>query len=95
MSESLEPGGDSIPPVEQNIAQAADVSVLVKYLKNVIPALLEEDNSLHRSLKALLDDSGQQEKLKKFISDPQVKSLLIQRTSAKGSKVIFCIMIPV
>lgn len=85
MSESLEPGGDSIPPVEPNAVQAADVTVLVKYLSHIIPALLEEDNVLHKSLKALLDDPVQQEKLKKFISDPQVKSVQIQRTSSKGT----------
>lgn len=84
MAESLEPGGDSIPPEETNAAQAADVSVLVKYLLNVVPALLEEDNKVHKSFKAVLEDSVTLDKLRKFINDSQVKSLLIQRSSSKG-----------
>lgn len=83
MSESLEP--DSSLTHEQPTAQAADVSVLKKYLLTVVPPLLEDDGVLHPSLQALLDDPVQQEKLKKFIGEVQVKSLLVQRTSNKGA----------
>lgn len=87
MAESLEQagGGESMPPVaEPPSVQAADVSTLVAYLKAVIPALLEENNQIHPSFQRLLTDGPSLERMRKFISDPQTKALLIQRSSVKG-----------
>lgn len=70
--------------VEQPSVQTTPVPVLVEYLQEFIPALLRDDSSVKKSFQTLLEDPGQQEKMQKFIADPQVKSLLIQRTSVKG-----------
>src|SRR5882724_8876683 len=89
MADSLDPSNPSgeqsiLPDQQQPTVQAVDLSVVLNYLKTVVPALLEEDNNLHPSLEALLKEPTVLEKVRKFISDPQTKSFLIQRTSVKG-----------
>jgi dynein heavy chain 1 len=61
-----------------------DIEVVVNYIKRVVPALLEDNNIIHPSLESLLKSEASLEKLKKFISDGQMRSLLIQRSSSKG-----------
>ena len=55
----------------------ASVSTLSAYLCRMVPALLEENQP--NALFKLLDETVTKEKLKKFISDAQTKTLLIQR----------------
>ena len=90
MTETQEPVGESLPSATGDQAvQAVDVQVLVQYLRTVVPALLEEDDVLHPSFKLCLQDSAPLEKLKKFITDPQTKAVLIQRASVKGNELLF------
>lgn len=98
MSDSLDPistvvgagggsGGDSLPSSnDQSTVQlpAIEVSTLVTYIKEVVAPALEGRAYVHPSLINLLDHSSTQEKLRQFISDTQVKSILIQRFSSKG-----------
>ena len=85
MSESLDMTATSVAPgAEQPSVQTTPVPVLIEYLQEFIPALLRDDSSVKKSFQTLLEDVAQQEKIQKFIVDPQVKSLLIQRTSVKG-----------
>lgn len=89
MGDSLDPitSVDSLPPANDQATvqiSAAEVSALVNLIKKVVPPILEEDAYLQPSLVNLLDDIHIQEKLRKFITDPQIKSLLIQRISTKG-----------
>lgn len=70
-------------PVTEDV-ELADVGLLVKYLRRVVPVLLEEDDVVHPSLESALSDKGNLEILRKFIADPQTRSLLIQRSSSKG-----------
>lgn len=72
------------PSVDQPSVQTTPVPIFVDYLREFIPALLRDDVSVKKSFQTLLDDAGQQEKIQKFISDPQTKTLLVQRTSVKG-----------
>ena len=89
MSEIVDSGqesGHQSLPIEASIpvVALADHQVLINYIKRVIPALLEDDNSIHPSLEAILHTESTADKLKKFISDGQMRSLLIQRLSSKG-----------
>lgn len=94
MTDSLDPSmvGDAslMPEQQQPAVQAVDVSVLIRYLKAIVPALLEEDNSLHQSLEAVLKDTAVLDKFRKFITDPQTRAILVQRTSAKGMFICTC-----
>jgi len=72
--DSLSVAGDSnsVAPIS-----FANVSTLSAYLSRMVPALLEEEQP--NAFIKLLDESNTREKLKKFITDPQTKTLLIQR----------------
>ena len=77
-------GHQSLPSESVPVVALVDVQVVINYIKRVIPALLEEDSAIHPSLEVLLRSDVTTEKIKKFISDGQMKSLLIQRSSSKG-----------
>ncbi|CAN8013158.1 unnamed protein product [Ixodes persulcatus] len=74
-------------PVTEDV-ELADVGLLVKYLRRVVPVLLEEDDVVHPSLESALSDKGNLEILRKFIADPQTRSLLIQRSSSKDEELV-------
>lgn len=100
MNDSLDPistiggggggsGGDSLPSASDPTTvqlPTIEVSTLVTYIKEVVAPALEGRAYVHPSLVNLLDRSSSQEKLKKFITDTQVKSILIQRFSSKGKR---------
>ncbi|RWS14208.1 Dynein heavy chain: cytoplasmic-like protein [Dinothrombium tinctorium] len=88
MSESLDSGGggsDSIAPTNEQVS-FADVSQLKEYVKRVVSVHLEEDGKVHPSLESLLEDASIQERIKKFITEAQVKSILFQRSSTKDEE---------
>ena len=72
--DSLSVAGDSNSVAPISFASA---STLGAYLARMVPALLEEEQP--NALLKLLEESATKEKLKKFITDPQTKTLLIQR----------------
>lgn len=88
MSESLDTGtgsgAESLSVDPQPQIATIELNVLIKYVRQVIPVLLEDDATVHPSFEALLQDQTSIERFRKFITDGQVKSLLIQRSSAKG-----------
>lgn len=73
--DSLSVTGDSA----NNVAPIsfASVSTLSAYLNRMVPALLEDNQP--NAFNKLLEESNTKEKLKRFITDPQTKVLLIQR----------------
>lgn len=85
-----EEAGAELPSMTGNIeaptpqVALAGVDSVANYVKRVVTALLEDDSVVHPTLERLLSEENSIEKLRKFISDTQVKSLLIQRTSVKG-----------
>ncbi|XP_074602445.1 dynein heavy chain, cytoplasmic isoform X2 [Brevipalpus obovatus] len=88
MGDSLDPitGGDSISSAnDQTVVQvsAVEVGALVNFIKKVVSPILEGDWFVQSSLEYTLNDIHNQERLRKFITDPQNKSLLVQRISAK------------
>ncbi|XP_067011460.2 dynein heavy chain, cytoplasmic isoform X2 [Anabrus simplex] len=82
MGDSLEGGGDSAP-VSENVA-VVDYSFFLSYLKKTVTILLPEyDEGVCPALNLALNDKNNQDCIQKFISDPQVSCLVIQRCSAK------------
>ncbi|XP_078590507.1 cytoplasmic dynein 1 heavy chain 1-like isoform X1 [Branchiostoma floridae x Branchiostoma japonicum] len=67
----------------QSSAVAADPSLLVSHLRKVVPLLLEDSEAGSAALNAALADKASVDSLKKFVSDAQVHTLLVQRAVAK------------
>lgn len=61
-----------------------DFAVLVGYIRRVVPALLEEDGVILPSFREMLLLDSTLERLKRFISEPHVRAILIQRQVVKG-----------
>lgn len=96
MGDSLESTENA--PETQNVA-VVDFTQFANYLRKAAAVLLPEDDP-HlepHAINAALDDKTNQECIRKFISDPQVTTLYIQRSSSKGNlfflEVISCILI--
>ncbi|CAG2102482.1 unnamed protein product, partial [Medioppia subpectinata] len=88
MSDNIESGQDSGQqslPSDTNLPAVAlvDVQIVVNYIRRVVPALLEDDNVIHPSLELCLRNDTTVEKIRKFVSDGQMRSLLVQRSSTK------------
>ncbi|RWS31185.1 Dynein heavy chain: cytoplasmic-like protein [Leptotrombidium deliense] len=77
-------GSDSLPA--QSEVSFAEVSQVKDYIKKAISVLLEDDGKVHPSLELLLEDVVIQDKIRKFITESQVKSVLIQRSSSKDEE---------
>lgn len=97
MGDSLDPitGGDSLSSANDQTTvvqvSAVEVGALVNFIKKVVSPILEGDWFVQSSLEYCLNEIHNQERLRRFITDPQNKSLLVQRISAKGKigKTIF------
>lgn len=74
-------GGNSL-----EVAAIADVSVVCTWLQRMLWGMLEDGDSASSALKASLEMTLHVEAVRKFVADPQVKTLLIQRSSTKGEK---------
>ena len=79
---------EAVDPEAQQQAAAAqavmEVSAFANYLRRVIPVLLEDAEDTPAALVSALKERHAIESMKKFISDPQVPTLLIQRLAIKG-----------
>lgn len=84
MGDSLEGGTGEGSPVTENVA-VVDYSAFANYLKKAVTILLPEDEDLiPPALNAALNDRNNQDCIQKFLSDPQVSCLLVQRAPSKG-----------
>lgn len=83
MGDSLE--GSENTPEPQNVP-VVDFTAFANYLRKAATLLLPEDDAHTEppALNAALDDKNNQECIKKFLSDPQVSILYVQRSSSKG-----------
>ena len=61
-----------------------DQSVLGNYIRRIVPVHLEDSDDTPAALVTSLKDKSTLDSMKKFISDPQVQCLLIQRQTTKG-----------
>lgn len=83
--------GDSLenidPPIEsqqQNIS-VVDYKAFSNYLRKCVNLFFEFDEFNSLKLEEVLDENrGNQECIKKFLSDPQVPTLYIQKSTVKG-----------
>lgn len=80
--------GDSLDGSE-NTPEAANVVMVdfqdfANYLRRAATVLLPEDDIVPPALNAALDDKVNQDCIRKFVADPQVSSLYVQRFSSKG-----------
>lgn len=81
--------GDSLENPDASVdAQSvpiADFGSFAEYIRNSASILLpEEDDSGSSALKNAVEDKSNQECIRKFLSDPQVQALYIQRCCTKG-----------
>ncbi|XP_052742503.1 dynein heavy chain, cytoplasmic isoform X1 [Bicyclus anynana] len=80
MGDSLD--GSENAPEAQNVV-VVDFQDFANYLRRAATVLLPEDDIVPPALNAALDDKVNQECIRKFITDPQVSSLYVQRFSLK------------
>lgn len=81
MGDSLENTDTSVET--QNVA-IVDYGEFANYIRKAATILLPEEDATAPDLNAVLDDKFNQDCIKKFLSDPQVQALYIQRTCSKG-----------
>lgn len=90
MGDSLEAtmpsmGSEQPPSVEPEAVAIIDFDNFSNYLRKAITVLLPEDDmKSFGPLNAALEDSVNQDCIRKFISDPQTQALYIQRNCFKG-----------
>lgn len=84
-----EPGGggeEGSAGLEVSAVQnVADVSVLQKHLRKLVPLLLEDGGEAPAALEAALEEKSALEQMRKFLSDPQVHTVLVERSTLKGA----------
>ena len=78
------------PPDASSAQVVIEVSAFANYLRRVVPVLLEDGDDTPAALVVALKEKNAIECMKKFLSDPQVSVLYIQRSSTKGTRVFFC-----
>jgi dynein heavy chain 1 len=84
MGDSLEGGTGEGSPVAENVA-VLEYPTFANYLKKAVTILLPEDEDIiPPALNGALNDRNNQDCIQKFLSDPQVSCLLVQRASSKG-----------
>lgn len=80
--ENTEAAGDT-----QNIA-IVDFQQFANYVTKAVTILLPESDSVDAPYSLQLNERSNQECIKKFLSDPQVPALYIQRSNNKGNSLI-------
>lgn len=81
--------GDSLETSDTSGTDAAhvvivDESAFTNYIRKTIQIFFEEE-FIPQSFNIALEERSTQECIRKFLSDPQVQSLYIQRCSSKGN----------
>lgn len=62
----------------------AEVDVVLRYLQRLTLVMLEDDDQPSPELQLAFKSPQYLEVMRKFIADPQTKSILIQRCATKG-----------
>lgn len=85
-------GEDNSGTMEVSAVQTvADTSVLQKHIRKLVPLLLEDGGEAPASLETALEEKSSVEQMKKFLADPQVHTILVERSCLKGlSKLSSC-----
>ncbi|KAF4101796.1 hypothetical protein G5714_016596 [Onychostoma macrolepis] len=69
--------------VSAAVQTVADASVLQKHIRKLVPLLLEDGGDAPASLESALEEKSALEQMRKFLSDPQVHSILVERSALK------------
>ena len=79
-------GDDSSGTMEVSAAvqTVADTSVLQKHIRKLVPLLLEDGGEAPASLETALEEKSSLEQMRKFLSDPQIQTILVERSTLKG-----------
>lgn len=88
--------GDSLENTDTSVDPGVNVSIanydaFANYLRKAVTILLPDDDVVPVSLNAALDDPINQETIRKFLSDPQVQALYVQRNCIKGMVQFLCL----
>lgn len=67
------------------VQTVADTSVLQKHIRKLVPLLLEDGGEAPASLETALEEKSAVEQMRKFLADPQVHTILVQRNALKGT----------
>lgn len=66
------------------VQTVADTSVLQKHIRKLVPLLLEDGGEAPGSLETALEEKSAVEQMKKFLADPQIHTILVERSALKG-----------
>lgn len=66
------------------VQTVADTSVLQKHIRKLIPLLLEDGGEVPASLETALEEKSAVEQMRKFLADPQLHTILVERSALKG-----------
>ncbi|XP_042240101.1 dynein heavy chain, cytoplasmic-like isoform X4 [Homarus americanus] len=69
--------------VLETVGAVAEVDAVIRYVKRVASVMLEDDDEASSELQAALNAPQYQDVVRKFVADPQAKSLLVQRSATK------------
>ncbi|KAG8561687.1 hypothetical protein GDO81_015440 [Engystomops pustulosus] len=69
--------------VSAAVQNVADALVLQKHIRKLVPLLLEDGGDAPASLEAALEEKSALEQMRKFLSDPQIHTILVERTTLK------------
>lgn len=94
MGDSLENPDTSVET--QNVA-IVDYGEFANYIRKAATILLPEEDATAPALNVALEDKANQDCIKKFLSDPQIQALYIQRNCSKGrytvqTTIFFCVL---
>lgn len=86
--------GDSLDNTDTSVDPTVNLSIanydaFANYLRKAVTILLPEEDVVPESLNNALDDPVNQDIIRKFLSDPQVQALYIQRNCIKGKKTTY------
>uniref|UniRef100_A0A3P8YHI3 Cytoplasmic dynein 1 heavy chain 1 n=1 Tax=Esox lucius TaxID=8010 RepID=A0A3P8YHI3_ESOLU len=78
-------GDDSSGTMEVSAAvqTVADAAVLQKHIRKLVPLLLEDGGEAPASLETALEEKSSIEQMRKFLSDPQIHTILVERSTLK------------
>lgn len=82
------PAGDGGGGGLETVVAVAEVEMVLRYLQRLSLVMLEEDDQPSQELQVAFKNPQYVEVIRKFIADPQTKSILIQRCATKGLSVI-------
>ena len=90
MGDSLENPETSVDTSVPNVT-IVEYGAFANYIRKAVTILLPEEDVVPPALNVALEDADNQERIRKFLSDPQIQALYIQRNCLKGgfSKAIF------